>query len=156
MKGKIAIPFVLLFLVSLNCVAQFHNEKFLRTRLTLSYENKPERNFSSSDSLYKSAKYALTFKQPILNIVSKGGDEGAFKLTGLIFNVNASRTDLTMDFLHENHKLYHVSSGFDFIYFPGRKILYLASFNVNIYQDNYVSGLGAIRYTGFFLLNYKA
>jgi hypothetical protein len=156
MKIRISTHFLLLFFAATQCMAQFHNEKFLRTGLTLAYENQPERNFSSSDSIYKSAKYSLAFRQPILNIVSKGGDQGAFKLTGLMFNLKASRTDLTMDFLHENHKLFHAGGGLDFIYFPGRKILYLVNFNANIYQDNYVSGIADLRYTGFFLLNYRA
>ena len=154
---KIVFCSLLCFIVmlALPAMAQFHNEKFLRAGATISYENQPDRKFSESDSNYHSVKYAFTYRQPIINVVSKGGDQGAFKLTGLRLNLKASRTDLEMDFRHENHKLYHAGAGLDFIYFPGRKILYLVNFNANIYQDNYVSGIGDIRYTGFFMLNYR-
>ncbi|MEO8146824.1 MAG: DUF6268 family outer membrane beta-barrel protein [Bacteroidia bacterium] len=156
MFRKITLIFSLSVFVVTYSFAQFHNEKFLRSKLSLSYENQPERDFSTIDSKYKSVKYAMGFKLPLLNRVGKGGDQGAFKLTGLVFNLKASRTDQEITFLNENHRLYHAGGGLDFIYFPGRKILYLANFNVNIFQDNYVSGSPDFRYTGFFLMNYKA
>lgn len=156
MLNKIILVFSIAVLVSTKSIGQFHNEKFLRAKLLLAYENQPERDFSTIDSKYKSAKYAMGFKLPLLNRVGKGGDQGAFKLTGLMFNLNASRNDLEMTFLNENHKLFHAGAGFDFIYFPGRKILYLVNFNANIFQDNYISGTPDFRYTGFFLMNYKA
>jgi hypothetical protein len=100
--------------MSVNCLAQFHNEKFLRSGLTLYYENQPQRNFTATDSTFQFTKYAMSFKQPVLNRVSRGADQGSFKLTGLLFNLKASRNDLVMDFLHENRKLQHVSSGLYF------------------------------------------
>jgi hypothetical protein len=147
---------VFFMLISMSGMSQFHNEKFLRPVFNFSYENQPTRDVVDSSSTYQLGKTSLGFKMPLINIISKGGYQGGFKLTGLTAFVNADRTNLQMTFLDQQHRLNHLGGGLNFVYFPGYRILYSASIAANIFQDNYIKGFYKFRYTGFGFINYKA
>lgn len=155
MFRKVVFGLVFMF-INLSSVAQFHNEKFLRPVFNFSYENQPKRDVVDSSSTYQFGKVSLGFKMPVVNIISKGGYQGGFKLTGLTAFVNADRTNLQMTFLDQQHRLNHLGGGLNFVYFPGYRILYSASIAANVFQDNYIKGFYKFRYTGFGFINYKA